>query len=255
MSEANKTLVMIPTYNEVDNVAKLAHQIIDLQLPCDILFIDDNSPDGTGEKLDRIKGMQGGINGNPLQVIHVIHRSGKLGVGSAHKTGIEYAYARGYDVLVTMDCDGTHNPKDIPEMVAFTQGVVNYDIVVGTRHLWKESLEGWSIWRKFVTHMGHLLTQFLLNMPYDATGAFRAYHLTRLPKEVFGKVESNGYSFFFESLSILNANGYKIQEIPIVLEARAAGHSKLKTSDLIMALLFMVKLRLNMIFRKSKYMM
>jgi len=246
-----KTLVMIPTYNEVDNVAKLAGRILNLSLPCDILFIDDDSPDLTGIKLDAIKGMYRSEGTNSIQVIHVIHRSGKLGVGSAHKVGITYAYKNGFDYLITMDCDGTHDPADIPEFIHCARSNI-CDVVVGSRHILAGSLEGWSLWRKFVTNMGHLLTKLLLGMPYDATGAFRLYNLNTIPMGIFNKVQRDDYGFFFESLTILHTNLFRIAEVPIILAARSAGHSKLKTPDLIASLLFMAKMRYYLWFDRQK---
>jgi dolichol-phosphate mannosyltransferase len=241
MVKLNNTLVMIPTYNEKGNVATLASKIIDLNLPADILFIDDNSPDGTGQSLDNIKGMQ-----KNNTVIHVIHRSGKLGVGSAHKVGIGYAYAEKYTTLVTMDADGTHDPTDIPKFIRWASDEKGYDLVVGTRHMREDSLEGWSLWRKLVTRTGHILTTCILGIPFDATGAFRLYRLDKIPIGIFLKVKSDSYSFFFESLTILNLNKVKIIEIPITLSARSIGHSKLEIKDLIKSLWFMIMFRLRM---------
>lgn len=251
MVSSNKILVMIPTYNEVENVAKISGDILDLNLPADILFIDDNSTDGTGAKLDNIKGMH--VRGEKICTIHVIHRPGKLGVGSAHKVGITYAYNEGFTTLITMDSDGTHDPKDIPEFLRFSSGhYEDKQIVVGSRHILRDSLDGWSAWRKFVTHIGHMLTTTLLQMPYDATGAFRLYKLDKIPQSIFSKVKRDDYAFFYESLAILNANKLNIMEVPIKLAARSAGHSKLKITDLVNSLLYMVKLRYNFHFNKEQ---
>jgi dolichol-phosphate mannosyltransferase len=241
MVASNSILVMIPTYNERQNVAPLAHKILESGLAVDILFIDDNSPDGTGQVLETIKGSY--VYNNHIQTIHYIPRSGKLGVGSAHKDGIKYAYAEGYRILITMDCDGTHDPSDLKRFLQ--KQCDGWAIVVGTRHAEKESLKGWSTWRKFVTGIGHLLTQVILNLPFDATGAYRLYDLSRIPQKEFIAVQSNGYEFFYESLTRLYMHHFAITEIPIILSPRSAGSSKLKTSDLPKAFINMVKLRLN----------
>jgi dolichol-phosphate mannosyltransferase len=237
---ALKTLVMIPTFNEVENVEKITRDILALKLPLDILFIDDNSPDGTGTLLEKLR---------ETYPISVYHRSGKLGVGSAHKRGIEYAYRHGYQQLVTMDCDGTHDPADIPEFMRIAE---MSDIVVGSRHLQGSSLEGWSLWRQFVTRVGHILTSTMLRMPFDATGAFRCYRLDRIPQNAFWKVKMDDYSFFFESLAILHENGFRIKEIPITLAERSAGHSKLRFSDLIASFIIMGKLRYCLWFDRGR---
>jgi dolichol-phosphate mannosyltransferase len=244
MVRATDLLVVIPTYCEVDNVAKMAQGLVGLNIPMDILFIDDNSPDGTGRVLNNIKGMHG------QSVIHVIHREGKEGIGSAHQVGINYAYTEKFKTLITMDADGTHDPADIPIMLHYIKGVRDYEVVVGSRFICGDSLEGWTLWRKCVTHMGHVLTKTLLNVQQDASGAFRLYRLDKIPQNTFTKVKSTDYSFFFESMVVLNINRFKIAEIPIVLAARSAGHSKLHFTDLMKSLWYMVKLRYRMIFDK-----
>lgn len=224
-----KIVVMIPTYNERENVRNMWRELSNLGIPLDILFIDDNSPDGTGAVLDEI------VRTAPSVV--VLHRPGKLGIGSAHLDGIRWVYDHGYTHLVTMDCDFTHSPSDIPDLLKYAD---NYDVVVGSRHIRKNSLDGWNLWRKCITRGGHILTSILLSMPYDATGAFRLYRLDRIPPEVFDLVTSRGYSFFFESLTILNLNKFCIKEISIVLPPRTYGHSKLRFRDMVHALTFMM---------------
>jgi dolichol-phosphate mannosyltransferase len=211
-----KPLIFIPTYNELENAELLCKAILELKLDCDILFMDDGSPDGTGELIDRLSQAHPNVK--------AIHRKGKLGIGSAHYDGIQWAYSHGYETLVTMDCDFTHPPKYIPEVLKNAEG---YDIVVGSRYLQKKSLSEWNLFRKLLTLTGHTLTRLLLKMPYDATGAFRLYRLNRIPRHAFDLINSKGYSFFFESLFLFCRNKFKIKEIPIVLPARTYGHSKM----------------------------
>jgi dolichol-phosphate mannosyltransferase len=179
-----------------------------------------------------------------------MHRAGKLGIGSAHKDGIAWVYSHGYTHLVTMDCDFTHSPENIPDLLRCAD---DYDVVVGSRHLREDSLSGWNLWRKCITRAGHVLTIVLLKMPYDATGAFRLYRLDHIPRELFGSVTSNGYSFFIESLAILNLNGFRIREIPIALPPRTYGHSKLQFSDMIQWLVFMLGMAWNIRFHKKRF--
>jgi dolichol-phosphate mannosyltransferase len=218
--EHQKLLIFVATYNEAENVEALFQRIRQLNLAADILFLDDNSPDGTGCIIDRIAAE------NPN--VHTIHRSGKQGVGSAHLAGIAWAYEHGYQTLVTMDCDFTHSPERIVEFLAHAEG---HEIVVGSRYMQKGSLRTWNLLRKTLTHVGHLLTTGLLRMPYDATGAFRLYRLDRIPAGVFGLVYSSSYSFFFESLYVCWLNGARIHEIPIDLPARTYGNSKMALRD------------------------
>ena len=216
-------LILIPTYNEKENIKTLYKEIRARQLSVDILFMDDNSPDGTGEFAKEIAQTDAGVFSKD--------RSEKLGVGSAHLEGIQYAYESGYSVLITMDCDFTHRPEDIPRFLKLAD---DYDLVIGSRHLQENSLEGWNLQRKVMTWLGYFLTRFLLNIPYDATNAFRLYRLDRIDQKVFSLVTSNSYSFFFESLFFLiNRLDLRIKEIPTKLSARNFGHSKMKLKDII----------------------
>jgi dolichol-phosphate mannosyltransferase len=215
----SKTLIFIPTYNERDNAPRMCEEIHKLGLDADVLFVDDNSPDGTGDVLDGMKGC--------FPRLTVLHRSGKLGIGSAHFEAIEWAYDQGYQVMVTLDCDFTHSPSDIPAMIAAAE---NCDVSVGSRWLLADSLPGWNFFRRSITNLGHLLTHRILGVPQDASGAFRAYRLDRIPRGVFALVKTRGYSFFFESLFILNRNGFAITEVPIVLPVRTYGHSKMSAA-------------------------
>jgi len=220
-------LVFIPTYNERDNVEKLFEQIQAQHLKLDVLFMDDNSTDGTGEILDELASKHPNLK--------IIHRSSKLGVGSAHYDGIIWAYEQGYNNLITMDCDFSHPPEYISKIFDTTK---DFDVVIGSRFLKNGSLENWNFYRKALTFAGHLVTQGLLRLPQDATGAFRFYRLNKIPKHVFELVASQGYSFFIESLYILSVNGFKIGQIPIHLPARTYGHSKMDSREVVNTIKF-----------------
>ena len=217
----SRLLIFVPTYNENHNVERLCAELRALSLDADILFIDDGSPDGTGATLDRLA--------REHSRIAVIHREGKLGIGSAHRAGITYAYAKRYDLLITLDADFSHSPADIPRLLA--AHAADVDLVVASRYLARNSLPGWSRHRLFLTRLGHFLTRALLGMPYDASGALRLYDLRRIPRELFELVNARAYAFFFESLFILHRNACRIQEIPIVLQARVYGSSKLTARE------------------------
>jgi dolichol-phosphate mannosyltransferase len=213
-----RLLIFIPTYNEADNIERLCRELNALQLGADILFCDDHSPDGTGEIVDRLA--------REFPNVHAMHRSGKLGIGSAHQEGISYAYANGYQTLVTMDCDFTHQPADVQRLLSLS-GSSGRPVVIASRYMERESLPGWNLLRRSLTHLGHFLTVNLLGLPQDATGALRIYQLTVIPKELFDRVRSRGYSFFFESLFVLHRNGFAIEEMAIALPARTYGSSKM----------------------------
>lgn len=227
-SSSDKTLVFVPTYNERDNAVRLIQELLQLPLNLDLLFIDDNSPDGTGEILDSIKTRE--------PRLHVLHRKGKLGIGSAHLDGIRWAYDHGYMQLVTMDCDFTHPPECIPNLLAAGKDAA---VAVGSRYIQKKSLSGWNAYRRFLTMTGHFLTRILLGMEYDATGGFRFYQLEKIPRQVFDLVGSRGYSFFFESLYIIHLNRFKIAQIPIHLPVRTYGSSKMDSSEVFRSVRFL----------------
>lgn len=216
-----RVLVFLPTYNEKDHVEAIFGKLNELGLPLDILFLDDNSPDGTGKILDDLAARHPNLT--------VIHRASKLGIGSAHMDGIRCAYQRGYTHLITMDCDFTHSPEHIREFLRLGE---TYPIVVGSRYILDESLVEWNLFRKFLTVLGHALTRRMLKINYDCTGAFRMYRLDQIPENVFSLVVSKGYSFFFESLFVLHRNHFKIAEVPIRLPARTYGTSKMSTKEI-----------------------
>ena len=147
MNSNSKLLVFVPTYNEVNNVESILKELFGLNLDADILFMDDGSPDGTGVLLDSLRELY------PRLI--VIHRKGKLGIGSAHRDAISWAYEHGYDKILTLDCDATHPPEYIPELL---KKGMDHDIVVGSRHLKNSSLQDWSLKRKLLTKLGHWLT-------------------------------------------------------------------------------------------------
>ena len=162
----NDILVFLPTYNEAGHVEEMRRRIQAIGAPVDIMFLDDNSTDGTGEVIDMFAAED--------KTVLAVHRPGKEGIGGAHLEGIRRAYEGGYKILVTMDSDLVHKPEDIPAFLAASE---NADVVIGTRFEMKSSLDEWNLFRKVLTHLGHMLTRLLLRHNYDATGAFRVYRL------------------------------------------------------------------------------
>ncbi len=242
MSKSEQTLVFIPTYNECENVALLCQSILNLGLNLDILFVDDRSPDGTGEIIDNLA----------LQYpqVKALHREGKLGIGSAHYDGIQWAYTQGYRSLITMDCDFTHPPHYIHNLLKIA---TECDIVVGSRYLQENSLSDWNFFRKALTTAAHLLTRVCLKMPYDATGAFRLYRLDRIPRHAFDLIHSRGYSFFFESLYLFHFNHFKIKEIPIMLPARTYGHSKMDLKEMFKSIRLLMETYSTTLLNQERY--
>jgi len=244
VTKHGQILIFVPTYNERENVVNLAEELQSLNLNCNILFMDDNSPDGTGQILDELSLKYENLN--------VLHRSGKLGIGSAHREGLLWAYDNRFKTCITMDCDFTHPPEYIPELIKLSE---SHDMVITSRYLKKGSLSDWNLFRKTLTKMGHFLTYRLLKMKYDATGAFRLYRLDRVPKHFLDLVSSNSYSFFFESLFILDFNKFRIKEIPIVLPSGTYGHSKMRITDALGSLKVLVIIWLRTLFNREKFKM
>jgi dolichol-phosphate mannosyltransferase len=220
MAGRAELLVGVPTYNEAGNVDTLAADLLALPASPDVLFIDDASPDGTGAVLDRL------ARGSDR--LRVLHRPGRLGIGSAHQAAIGWAYDRGYRRLVTMDGDLTHPPSQIGRLMEAAGG---FDLVVGSRYVQPGSMPGWSGFRRSQTIVAHGLTTRLLGLDHDATSSFRCYRLDRIPRERFEGIWSTGYSFFLESLCLLQWRGVRIGDVPVVLPPRRAGSSKMTVLD------------------------
>lgn len=213
----DKILVFIPTYNEYGNVKRLYQEIKQLPLQLDILFCDDNSPDGTGKLIDELK------KHDPT--VHVIHRPAKQGLGTAHKEAFKFARAaHHYDYLLTMDADFTHDPVYIP---AFIKEKSHADIVIGSRYISGGKMEGWSKMRLPFTYFWRTMIKIGLGMPYDCTGAFRLYNVKILNPTVYEQLTSQGFSFGMEALYRFKQQGARITEVPILACSRTEGESKL----------------------------
>ena len=216
MNQPQPILIAIPTYNERDNVPVLLRGFAEVPGQFHFLFVDDSSPDGTADLVLSI--------GKARTDVFLLRRPRKLGIGSAHRDGLHWAYAHGYDTAATMDADLTHRPADLLRLVEERE---HADVVVGSRYRRRGSLPGWSPFRRLLSHTGHALTRAVLGMPYDATGALRVYNLRRIPREVFTDVGADGYAFLYESLFRLHQRGYRIREVAIELPARTEGRSKM----------------------------
>jgi dolichol-phosphate mannosyltransferase len=241
MIPKNDILVAIPTYNERDNVALLYKAIKSLQLPIDFYFIDDNSPDGTGEILDEIAALDSSV--------HVLHRSGKLGLGTAHIEAFRYARKNNYHFLITMDADFTHDPKYIPQLLAQKD---NNDIVIGSRYISGGGMSGWGKLRLPFTYFWRWMIRICLGMPYDCTGAFRLYRVSKLDPAIFEKLDSRGFSFCMESIYFFKKAGLTIDQIPIQAQSRLHGESKLSTNIMTEAAKKFCSLWYDRLFNRTK---
>ena len=232
-----KIIVIIPTLNENKNINLLVNKINKINKKFHLLFIDDNSTDGTRENIIKYN--------NNNKNIKFIFRKKKYGIGSAHKEGLTYAFKKKYNIAVTMDADGTHDPKYIVHLI---KNIKNYEIVTTNRFLLKRSLKDWPISRKFLTTVRYYLINFMLNISYDSSGAFRSYNLKKIKLSDILSAKDNGYSFFWESLYILHKKNYKIKEIPVDLPYRKLGSSKMQMKDIINALIYLSYYSLKKLF-------
>ena len=229
-----KNLIIIPTYNEKLNIKNLLKNIFKYQKNFDLLFVDDNSPDGTANIIKKYQSK----NKN----IFLILRKKKSGIGSAHKIALKWGFKKKYKRIITMDADGTHNPKYIKKMIKKSNIA---HLVITNRFLKKNSLSDWSLIRFFITNLRHFIIKLLLGLPYDASGAFRCYNTSKANINDIIQAKDNGYSFFWESLFILYKKKYLINEIPIVLPSRYSGSSKMKIKDISHALIYLIKIYLT----------
>jgi len=228
-SKKSKYLIIIPTYNEKKNVSLIIEKINKrVKFKCDVLFVDDNSTDGTIKVLKNIKSKN----------VSYIIREKKLGIGSAHKFGIRKAYQLKYRYIITMDCDGTHDPKYIKKMI---KDIQNKEIVITNRFTKNDSLKQWDIHRKLITTLRHLFVKFIFRTNLDSSGAFRFYNTDKVKLKNILLAKSDGYSFFTESTVILN-KFYKIDQIPILLPKRYSGYSKMKLTDVVFGFFYIILL-------------
>ena len=233
-----RTIVICPTYNEIKNIAKLIQKILD-DNNYDLLVIDDNSPDGTSE---RVKEYQKIYKNLFLEI-----REGKQGLGTAYIHGFNWAIQKGYDSVVQMDADLSHNPKDLKRLI---KNLENNDLVIGSRYVQGVSVVNWPIRRLILSYGANIYTKFITGMPInDGTGGFKAWKVSLLKKIKLDLIKSQGYSFQIEMnfwAWVLNA---KIIEIPIIFVDRTIGESKMSRKIMIEAILVVLKLRFLKIFR------
>lgn len=240
MVDPSKALIIIPTYNESDNVSALVEDIFRYEPKVHILFVDDNSPDGTA---DLIRKMQ-----KTHKNIHLLTRPGKLGLGSAYLAGFKYALSKGYDYIFEMDADFSHDPKEIP---SFLKNMEDNDLVLGSRYIKGVNVVNWPLRRLLLSYFANVYTRIATGLPVqDATGGFKCFRREVLEKIDFKSVKSNGYAFQIELTFKAWKYGFRIKEIPIIFIDRVAGVSKLSKSIMWEAIFLVWKLRLNALFHK-----
>ena len=226
-----KTVVVIPTYDERENVEAMAKAVLSQDDSIELLFVDDNSPDGTGEEIERM------MKERPR--ISCLHRKGKEGLGRAYVAGFAKALEMGADRIVQMDCDFSHDPKDIMRLVA-----ADADLVIGSRYVPGGATPGWPFRRRLVSRAGGIFIRTVTGMPLrDPTGGFKCWRASALKAIDFLTVESAGYSFQLEMNHRTWKAGLSIKEVPIVFSERAAGYSKITAGIAVESVKIALKLR------------
>lgn len=213
----SKTLIIIPTYNEIENIKKLISAIREKVSGVSILVVDDNSPDGTGALVEKLKADDPGI--------HLLSRAGKLGLGTAYIAGFKYALEHDFEYIFEMDADFSHDPCYLPD---FLDAIKGADLVLGSRYVPGGGVENWPFYRKMISIGGSLYSRTLLSVPYrDLTGGFKCFKRSTLEAIALDDVHSEGYSFQIEMTYRVHKKGLKIKEIPIVFKDRLEGKSKM----------------------------
>ncbi|MEN6458547.1 MAG: polyprenol monophosphomannose synthase [Thermoguttaceae bacterium] len=226
MPHPDRTLVTVATYNEMENLPRLVEEIARYVPDADILVIDDNSPDGTGQWCDRQQAE------NPR--LHCLHRSGKLGLGTAIVAGMKYAVEHGYRYMLNMDADFSHAPKYLPAIIAGMESPngTPVDVMIGSRYVSGGGVEGWPVRRQLMSRAVNLYARWLLGLKSkDCSGAYRCYRTTLLARLDFDAIRSRGYSFQEEILWRLKRLGARFDETPIVFVDRQRGVSKIDSSE------------------------
>ncbi len=230
--ELAQAVVIIPTYNEIENLEPLVQQLLALRAGLDVLIVDDNSPDGTGQAADRLAA------GHPE--VQVIHRPGKLGLGTAYRAGFGWAIEKGTPLALTMDADFSHDPCYIPAML---QMAAEYDLVIGSRYVRGGGAKDCVGWRVALSRAANLFAKAMLGLRvHDCTAGFRCYRCEVLRHLDLDSIFSEGYSFLIEMLYRVERAGYRVGEVPILFVNRRRGASKISRSEIRKALGTVVRL-------------
>ncbi|HYA99883.1 MAG TPA: polyprenol monophosphomannose synthase [Ktedonobacteraceae bacterium] len=230
-----KTLIIIPTYNEIDNLPPLLKAIFSYAPETDILIVDDNSPDGTGKLADKFH--------EENEHIQVLHRVGKLGLGTAYIAGFKYAIEHGYDAAFEMDADFSHDPKYLPD---FLKAIENADLVIGSRYIPGGDTPNWTLLRRFISGGGNIFARFMLGIPvHDCTAGYRCYRREVLESIDLDTIQSQGYAFQIELANRVMQHGFKLVETPIVFMDRRVGKSKMSRKIVIEGFIYVIKARFS----------
>ena len=237
-----KTIVCIPTYNERENILRMIDAVHDVLPHAHLLIIDDGSPDGTAKLVH--ERMQSD------ERVHIIERSGKLGLGTAYCAGFQYAIDHGYEIIMQMDCDFSHDPKDLARL---WDSIQDRDVVIGSRYIQGVNVINWPMSRLLLSWFANLYTRIITGMPVaDATGGFKCFRVHVLKGIDLKKIKSNGYAFQIEMNYKAWRNGARMVEIPIIFMDRVSGVSKMSKNIVYEAAFLVWKLKLGTILSFGK---
>jgi dolichol-phosphate mannosyltransferase len=236
VTKSHRTLVVVATYNEIENLPRLVDEIFEHAPDVDLLVIDDNSPDGTGRWCDERIAEDARLS--------CLHRGGKLGLGTATIAGFKHAIEDGYEFVLTMDADFSHHPKHIPGLRA---GVAaedsEIDVMIGSRYVAEGGVEGWPLHRRIMSRAINTYARWLLGLKVnDCSGAFRCYRISVLTEIDFDSIRSKGYSYLEEILWLLKRNAARFDETPIIFVDRQFGQTKINWREAVAAVLMILRL-------------
>lgn len=231
---ASQALAIVPTYNERENLARLVASLRGLPGNIHVLIVDDNSPDGTGAIADAIAASDAGV--------HVLHRAGKQGLGTAYRAGFRYGLEQGFAYLCTMDADFSHNPESLPALIE--KAASGYDLVIGSRYVPGGAVVGSPPLRKFISYAANSLAHTILGVAaHDCTAGFRCYRRVVLETIDLDSIFSSGYSFLIEMAFYCQRAGFRIGEVPITFVNRTEGASKINRREIYKAFYTLLRLR------------
>lgn len=237
-----KTLVIIPTYNEVENIEAIIRSIFSLEIPFEVLIVDDSSPDGTALI---VKNLQQEFS----ERLWLQERKGKLGLGTAYIHGFKYALERGYEYIFEMDADFSHNPADLEKLYHACQAE-GYDMSIGSRYIKGVNVVNWPMKRVLMSFFASKYVQFITGMPIqDATAGFKCYRANVLRTIQLDKIRFVGYAFQIEMKFLTWKYGFKIKEVPIIFTDREKGKSKMSTKIFREAFLGVIQMKIQSFFQ------